>query len=153
MYTYTSMTYTPNNTSWSHKIWLVFIASFRINNHNFLEFSALACKVNNNIVVSRTSWTAVWYKIYCIGDTLVNPKKKCLFKIVRYLYYNIPIYSIDCIWIYFIRYSLMSHIKLFMLLPNYNNNSVNRKFTFACYTTQSRQTVYFNEIFVKKKIV
>jgi len=47
----------------------------------------------------------------------------------------------------------MSHIKLFMLLPNYNNNRVNRKFTFACYTTQSRQTMYFNEIFVKKKIV
>lgn len=44
----------------------------------------------------------------------------------------------------------MSHIKLFMLLPNYNNNRISRKFTFACYTTQSRQTVYFNEIFVEK---
>lgn len=75
-------------------------------------------------------------------------------RIIYLLLYSI-IYSVHWfyifIWIYFIWYSLMSHIKLFMLLPNYNNNRVNRKFTYACYTTQSRQTVCFNEIFVKKK--
>jgi len=65
------------------------------------------------------------------------------------LLYNIILF-IDFILIYFFRCSLMSYIKLFMLLPNYNNR-VNHKFTFACYTTQSRQTVYFNEIFTKKK--
>lgn len=36
-----------------------------------------------------------------------------------------------------------------VLLPNYHNH-VYHTIAFACFTTQSRQTVYFNEIFAKK---
>jgi len=65
---------------------------------------------------------------------------------------------IDFILIYFIRFLLMSHIKLYSgiiyysIITELSQPRIYHTIAFACFTTQSRLTIYFNEIFAKKCI-